>query len=829
MNAITLIRYGTRGLQCSAALALCALLAACAGGGAPTQQNPVTSPPTVQDYTGPAPSNADVQAFKLNLWENIKASNRCGGCHHAGGQSPEFARTDDVNLAYQAATSVVNLVQPDQSRMVVKVGGGHNCWLASASACADTLTTWIRNWAGSSATGGKQIQLVAPTDRTVGASKTFPTSPALFQSTIYPLLNDPTTHQYCARCHSPGAASPQQPYFASGDVNEAYAAAQSKINLDDPSQSRFVLRLRNEFHNCWSDCVANADTMQAAIQAFANGIQPTQVDPALVLSKALTLYDGTVASGGNRYDTNQIALYEFKTGTGNIAYDTSGVEPALNLTLSGNVTWVGGWGLNIQPGGKAQGTTGASKKLSDIIKSSGEFSIEAWAAPANVAQMDAYMVSYSGGTAARNVTLSQHAYQYEVMTRSSKTDGNGAPSVLTDDKSQFAQASLQHVVMTYDPVNGRQIYVNGLSTKTADPQGGGTLANWDDTFALVLGNETSTNRQWQGVLKLVAIHNRALTLAQIQQNYAAGVGEKYFLLFNVSTLTNVPMSYIMMEGSLLDSYAYLFNKPALISLDPTQKPDNIRIKGMRIGINGAEAQVGQSYIPLDVTVSAANYSATSGQLLANIGAVIGLQKGPTSDEFFLTFEQIGTHTHAVSDPAVPIPAPPPDGPLVPDIGVRTFERLNATMAKLTGVSPLTAGVASTYASVQQALPSVPDIAAYSAANQTAISQLAIAYCSALVDSPSLRTAFFGAGFDPTQNGAYINGAGVRDPAVSALYNKLVGANVATQPAFATVQTELNALINKLATNPAINQPNGAGLVAKAACGSVLGSAATILQ
>jgi len=164
MNATTLIRYGTRGLQCGAALALCAVLAACAGGGAPTQQNPVTSPPTVQDYTGPAPSNADVQAFKLNLWENIKAADRCGGCHHAGGQSPEFARTDDVNLAYQAATSVVNLVQPDQSRMVVKVGGGHNCWLASASACADTLTTWIRNWAGSSATGGKPAAILRATN-----------------------------------------------------------------------------------------------------------------------------------------------------------------------------------------------------------------------------------------------------------------------------------------------------------------------------------------------------------------------------------------------------------------------------------------------------------------------------------------------------------------------------------------------------------------------------------------------------------------------------------------------------------------------------------------
>ena len=90
--------------------------------------------------------------------------------------------------------------------------------------------------------------------------------------------------------------------------------------------------------------------------------------------------------------------------------------------------------------------------------------------------------------------------------------------------------------MTYSPVEGRRIYVNGVYTGDADAQGGGSLADWDDTFALVLGNETSTNRQWEGVLRMVAIHNRALTPTQIQQNFEAGVGEKYFMLFSVAHL-----------------------------------------------------------------------------------------------------------------------------------------------------------------------------------------------------------------------------------------------------------------------------------------------------
>ncbi len=97
--------------------------------------------------------------------------------------------------------------------------------------------------------------------------------------------------------------------------------------------------------------------MLKAITDFANGITPTQVDKSLVISKALTMYDGTVASGQNRYTTSQIALYEFKTDTGTIAYDTSGVEPELDMNLTGNYTWDAGWGVVFAPGSKAQGTT----------------------------------------------------------------------------------------------------------------------------------------------------------------------------------------------------------------------------------------------------------------------------------------------------------------------------------------------------------------------------------------------------------------------------------------------------------------------------------------
>jgi hypothetical protein len=795
-------------------------LAGC-GGGASTEENPNTGGGTPASYSGPPPATADVQAFKINLWDNLKATNRCGQCHVAGGQSPEFVRQDDINLAYAAANTVVNLSSPKDSRMVTKVGGGHNCWLASDSACADILETWISNWAGTSAVGGGGVELEAPPIKDAGASKQFPDNPTLFSTTVYPLLE-----QYCSRCHSPAAATAQSPYFASGDLDEAYAAVRVKINLDQPDLSRLVLRLRNEFHNCWSDCAANANTMEAAIQSFADGVPLGTLDSSLVLSKALTITDGIVASGGNRYTANTIGLWEFKTGSGTVAYDTSGVEPALNLNISGDVSWVGGWGINIRSG-KAQGSTAASKKLHDLIQSTGEYTIEAWVAPGNVAQEDARIVSYSGGTSVRNFTLGQTLYSYDFMARSSSGDANGEPRLSTSADDEDLQATLQHVVATYDPVNGRRIYVNGEFTGDADPVAGGTLADWDDTFAFVLGNEVSGDRQFSGVFRLVAIYNRALTPEQIGQNFQAGVGEKFYLLFSVSHLVDMPQAYILFEVSQFDSYGYLFNKPTFISLDPNAKPGNIPIAGIRIGVNGAEAHVGQAYRTLDTAVTDSMYG-PGGQPLSTIGTVIGLEKGPEFDEFFLTFDRLGTHTNVRTDPVPLAPGPPPDVQRPADIGMRVFDEINATMSELTGVSSTTPAVASTYQTVKQSLPTIESIDTFVSAHPVAIAQLAIQYCDALVDDTNARATYF-PGFNFSAAPATAFNAAGRDIVLDALIGRMVSQNVATEPDVADVRTELDSLITKLTACGGSCPAGRTATVVKATCASLLGSAVTLVN
>src|SRR5690606_18815588 len=333
-----------------------ASLAAC-GGGAPTTANPNTNPPQVNDYTGPAPQTADIQAFRIAFWQNVKANNRCGGCHNAGtpGQAPRFARNDDVNLAYADALPFINTTQPDQSALVTKVAGGHNCWLSSAQACADILTTWIQNWVGGVGGGGTVIELQAPDDVPVGSTKTFPDSPSAFSTTVWPLLRGDGR---CAQCHSPASPQPAPGFFASADVNEAYSAARAKINLDDPAGSRFVQRLLpqplGDGHNCWTDCANDAPRMLAAIQAFADAVPVTEINPALKVSRALTLYDGTVAAGGSRFEDFTVARYQFKEDpatTGGMIFDTGADDSfGVDLTVYGDVTYVGGWGINIGAG-----------------------------------------------------------------------------------------------------------------------------------------------------------------------------------------------------------------------------------------------------------------------------------------------------------------------------------------------------------------------------------------------------------------------------------------------------------------------------------------------
>jgi hypothetical protein len=707
-------------------------------------------------YTGPAAKTEDVRSFQLNFWEFLRKDNRCGQCHGVG-QAPAFVDLGDVNKAYSQAIRYANLQDPASSAFVSKVGGGHQCWLPALSACASTIEQMISNWAtDSNVTSARLITLTAPTLRDPGDAKSFPPSANFvspvngtsFAGTVYPLLtgsSPPIANNNCQNCHEESRPQlPQAPFFASLDVDIAYEAAKSKMNIDTPARSRFVERLEQQ-HNCWSaaGCDADAITMTNVIKQFADGIEETEVDPTLITSKALTMADGVVASGGNRHESNLVALWEFKTGQLSVAYDTSGIDPAINLTLvsdsNGSVTWLSNYGLDFQ-GGRAQGLTFESEKLHNFIQATGEYAIEAWVVPANVSQEDSNIVSYSGSDQARNFTLGQDMYDYEFFNRvvADPPRPNGEPFLSTGaNNEELAKSSLQHVVANYDPIDGRSVYVNGVLVDVSDPVPGPTTINnvWDDGFTLVLGNETSGQRPWYGHLRMLAIHNRTLSAGQIQQNFDVGVGEKYFLLFYVGHRIGIDDSYIMFEVSQFDEFSYLFDKPTFINLDPDWAPVSIPIAGLRIGINGKESVAGQAFTNLDVNVGS-NYDPQFGELLSPLGTIIPLEKGAANDEFFLTFENIGTLSRSYSEALPSVPGDPADPveAVDSDIGLRTFEEINATIAAITGVPVTNANVRAVYDNYVQQLPAVETIGAFLPSHQMAVAQLALTSCSELVEA-----------------------------------------------------------------------------------------------
>src|SRR5690606_30365420 len=420
----------------------------------------------------------------------------------------------------------------------------------------------------------------------------------------------------------------------------------------------------------------------------------------------------------------------------------------------------------------------------------------------------------------------QSLYNYDFLHRSSTTNLAGAPALSTADADERAQATLQHVVVTFDPVNRRRIYVNGEDTGDRDNTPAGSMAaDWQTDFILMVGNNLAHNRGWAGVVRMLSVHNRALSLAQIQQNYSKGVGEKRYVMFNVSRIAGMPAAcvngatdycFVVFEVSQFDNYAYLFNKPFFISLDPNlyiADLAGLTSKGIRIGINGQLAQAGQAYVSVNATINGSayqpGYGPESGQPLADRGTIIARENGAEVDLFYLEFDQIGGSSDR-SAGFIPNPTPAFayalggsdwDGVDVINQGWRLFDSVNASFAKLTGVTPAVNNSASVrnldqiFAATRQSLPMVEDYRSFLAGHQTNIAQLAIGYCSELMNT-SARDAFFGAGTDLTGNNW--------DNLVNPLVDKFIGTTpIGSQPSVSNVRQELKNLIlyNGITTGP----------------------------
>ena len=367
-----------------------------------------------------------------------------------------------------------------------------------------------------------------------------------------------------------------------------------------------------------------------------------------------------------------------------------------------------------------------------------------------------------------------------------------------------------------------------------DPAPPGLLNTWDDTFALVLGNEASSNRPWEGVIRFAAIHNRALSAEQVQTNFAAGVGERYFLPFYIGHLIDQPGAYLVFEVSRFDNYSYLFAAPYFINLEQDIVEDEAPLEGLRIGINGRVPGVAQSFSTLETLIGGEGYS-EQGENLSRLGTLLPVEQGQENDEFFLTFERLGQHTNVYTEPT-PLPLMPNMYGEQPSVGLRDFAEVNATMSQLTGVPEGYGDVPDTYQRLRTQLPTEENIEAFLTAHQIGIAQLAIEYCNALVEAErngdnSVTPLFVGMNYNARVDS--ITEQQWRDRVISPLFDRMVGLDLNHQPSRNAVEGELEDLL--FTTN--LTQCSGdneecierTATATKAACAAMLGSATMLVQ
>lgn len=213
------------------------------------------------------------------------------------------------------------------------------------------------------------------------------------------------------------------------------------------------------------------------------------------------------------------ALYDFSDVSGNLVPDVSGVQPPLNLRIADpqHVRFDDG-SLQIK-----EPTTIATQqppaRLINAVRESDELTLEVWCQPQNLQQKGpARLLTLSKNASERNVTLGQDGKRFDVRCRTTRTSGNGIPSVASADGSVTTE--LTHVVYTRRKGGLSRLYINGRQVKQQKIEG--TTTRWSRGHRLALGDELSGGRPWLGTLKLVAIYDRALTTAEVDTNFVAG-------------------------------------------------------------------------------------------------------------------------------------------------------------------------------------------------------------------------------------------------------------------------------------------------------------------
>ena len=164
-----------------------------------------------------------------------------------------------------------------------------------------------------------------------------------FESTLYPLLRE-----NCAYCHSTETHA-QAPIHSDVDPALAHAYALTRVNFRKPEDSKFVVRMMIDRHNCFgSSCRDAGMQMLSAVQAWADAVRPLLpetprpvAEGEMVAETQVTQWiadDRAALDSADAEFTKYVSLHELHNA-GASADDLNIARVALSKALNSTARW----------------------------------------------------------------------------------------------------------------------------------------------------------------------------------------------------------------------------------------------------------------------------------------------------------------------------------------------------------------------------------------------------------------------------------------------------------------------------------------------------------
>ncbi|HEY0464491.1 MAG TPA: hypothetical protein VGC79_09795, partial [Polyangiaceae bacterium] len=169
------------------------------------------------------------------------------------------------------------------------------------------------------------------------------TSLQAFKDNVYPILNG-----NCSPCHSTRTRS-QAPIHSDANVELAHEYALTRVNFRKPADSKLVVRMGIDRHNCFgASCKEANQKMLAAVTAWANAVAPklapipaltptgTPVSEAQVLQWIQT--DKAATPAADQPFIKYTSLHELQNG-GATADELNITRVAISKVLNSDARW----------------------------------------------------------------------------------------------------------------------------------------------------------------------------------------------------------------------------------------------------------------------------------------------------------------------------------------------------------------------------------------------------------------------------------------------------------------------------------------------------------